>query len=248
MSVYLSTILTGILLATATVSPADTTLTVAAAADLSALEPELSTAFCKNEANVRVRFVTESSGVLSQQIENGAPYDVFMSANAAFVDGLASFRKLLPDSVLTYAQGHLGVLWRDGKTHPFKDLTADWVRFVALPNPKLAPYGVAAQEALEHLGIWAQVQPKVVYGENVRQTLQLFDSGNADAVLTAGSLLKGRSAEFVPQNWHQPRSSEGGSCLGQRQSRARPPLHCKFLTSPAGQAVFAKYGFGSLRP
>ncbi len=183
------------------------TLTVAAASDLTNLEPELAAAFSKEG---EVRFVTAASGVLSQQIENGAPYDVFLSANAQFVDRLASNGKVVPSSVLTYAVGRVGVLWRDGKSHSLSDLSQKWVRFVALPNPKLAPYGVAAVQALQHAGVWEFVSQKAVYGENVRQTLQMFESGNADAVLTSDSLLQGKSAQVIPADWHQPVVQKAG--------------------------------------
>lgn len=223
------------------------TLTIAAAADLSNLQSPLSTAFSKNEPNLSVRFVTGASAMLSQQIENGAPYDIFLSANAAFVDRLASFRKLLPDSVVTYAVGRLGILWRDGKQHNINDLHQNWVRFVALPNPKLAPYGVAAQQALEHLHLWESVRPKVVYGENVRQALQLFESGNADAVLTADSLLQGKNPALIPADWHQPIVQKAGIVASTKNLEpARKFLN--FLTSPAAQAIFARFGFSSARP
>lgn len=227
-------------------APAQTTLTVAAAADLSTLEPQLAQQFEKTNP-IRVRWVTGASAILSQQIENGAPYDVFLSANAQFVDHLSSFGKLMPDSVAVYAVGRVGVLWRDGKQHHLSDLTENWVRFVALPNPKLAPYGVAAQEALEHAHIWTQVQPKVVYGENVRQALQLFESGNADAVLTSASLLKGKNASLIPADWHRPIVQKAGIVAGTKNLEAARKF-LAFLTSKAGQDAFAAYGFSSPKP
>ncbi len=218
------------------------TLTVAAAADLTNLEPALTSSFGKNEPTIRVRLVNEASAILAQQIENGAPYDVFLSANAGFIDRLSSFGKLAPGSVRTYAIGRIGILWRDGNHHPFSDLAQNWVRFVALPNPKLAPYGVAAQQALEHAGIWKAVQPKVVYGENVRQALQLFESGNADAVLTSASLLVGKNPDLVSAAWHQPIVQEAG-IVAASPHRAAARKFLDFLLSPAGQAVFARFGF-----
>ncbi len=220
-------------------------LTIAAAADLASLEPELVQQFEKTNP-IHLRFVNEASAVLSQQIENGAPYDVFLSANAQYVDHLSSFGKIRPDSVRAYAQGCVGMLWKGGKRHPISDLAQSWVRSVALPNPTLAPYGVAAQQALEHAGIWAQVEPKVVYGENVRQALQLFESGNADAVLTSASLLTGRKPDLIPADWHRPIIQKAGiveatSNLG----AARQFL--AFLTGKQGQAVFAKFGFSPPR-
>jgi molybdate transport system substrate-binding protein len=239
-STYLSILF---LLLLATLAPAQTTLTVAAAADVSALEPELARQFEKTNP-FPITWVTGASAILSQHIENGAPYDVFMSANAQFVDRLSSFGKLIPDSVAVYAVGRVGVLWKDRKQHPISDLTQNWVRFVALPNPKLAPYGVAAQQAVEHAHIWAQVQPKVVYGENVRQTLQLFESGNADAVLTSASLLQGKNPSLIPPEWHQPVIQKAGIVAGTKNLEAARKF-LAFLTAKEGQAVFARFGFSS---
>ncbi len=227
--------------------PQTTTLTVAAAADLSNLEPDLVASFRQTEPGIQVRFVTASSGVLSQQIQNGAPFDVFLSANAQFVDQLASNGKLRADSVTTYAVGRVGVLWRDGKSHALTDLAQPWVRFVALPNPKLAPYGVAAEEAIHHAGIWDQVKSKIVYGENVRQALQLFESGNADAVLTADSLLGGKHPDVVPNAWHKPIVQKGAAVAASKHREAADRFLI-FLKGPAGRAVFAKYGFGPGTP
>jgi molybdate transport system substrate-binding protein len=232
---------------TLSAAPQTTVLTVAAASDLSNLEPDLMASFRKSEPGLSVRFVTAASGVLSQQIQNGAPYDVFLSANAQFVDRLASNGKLRPDSVITYAVGRLGVLWRDGHTHPLRDLTRTWVRFVAVPNPKLAPYGQAAVQALQHKQIWEQVQPKVVYGENVRQTLQLFESGNADAVLTADSLLGGKHPDVVPDSWHQPIVQKAAAVAVSKHQDAADRFLI-YLKGPAAQAVFARYGFSTLTP
>ncbi len=224
---------------------AQTTLTVAAASDLSAIGSELQSGFCKGNKQCSVRFVNASSSVLSQQIENGAPFDVFMSANAEYADRLGHSGKLLPSSVRAYAVGRLGILWRDGRKHPLRDLATAPIKFVALPNPKLAPYGVAAQQVLEYVGLWTQVQPKVVYGENVRQTLQLLESGNADAVLTADSLLQGKDAEVIPDDWHKPILQKAGLVTAS-SNRELARRFLDFLVSAEGQAVFARYGFGPI--
>ena len=223
--------------------PQTTTLTVAAASDLSNLEPDLLASFRKSQPGLTLRFVTAASGVLSQQIQNGAPYDVFLSANAQYVDKLAANGKLRPDSVLTYAVGRVGVLWRDGKSHPLSDLKQPAVRFVAIPNPKLAPYGVAAIESLRHEGLWTAVKPKIVYGENVRQTLQLLESGNADAVLTADSLLGGKHPDVIPDSWHRPITQKAGAVAASKNKEAAGRFLI-YLKSPAARALFAKYGFG----
>jgi molybdate transport system substrate-binding protein len=185
--------------------------------------------------------------VLSQQIANGAPYDVFLSANAQFVDQLASNGKLRPDSVRTYATGRVAILWKDNKSHPVSDLKQNWVRFVALANPRLAPYGAAAQQALEHAGLWPALKGKIVYGENVRQALQLFDSRNADVVLTALSLVVDRKPDLIPADWHAPIVQKGGIVTAS-PNQAEADAFLRFLTSPAGQAIFAKFGFGPVKP
>jgi molybdate transport system substrate-binding protein len=218
------------------------TLTVAAAADLAALAPELGQVFEKANPTVRVRFVTEASAVLAQQIENGAPYDLFMSANAKFVDRLVLAGKLAPQPVV-YATGRLAVLWRDGKHHDVNDLARKWVRFVALANPQLAPYGAAAREALEHAQLWARIKPKVVYGENVRQTLQLFDSGNADAVFTAAGLVMERNPQMIPADWHQPIVQKAGIVTASAKQKAAA-LFLRFLEGSEAQEIFARHGFG----
>ena len=214
-------------------------LTVAAASDLIPVQPALQNA----QPNLRIRFVNAASSVLSQQIDNGAPYDVFLSANAQFVDRFASNGKLRPDSVRTYATGRVAILWKDRKSHPVSDLTQNWVRFVALANPRLAPYGAAAQQALQHAGLWPTIKSKIVYGENVRQALQLFDSGNADVVLTALSLVEDRKPDLIPADWHAPIVQKAG-VVSESKNQADADSFLQFLISPAGQAVFAKFGFG----
>lgn len=180
--------------------------------------------------------------MLSQQIEHGAPYDAFMSANAQFVDALVASGKLKPGASV-YATGRLAILWRDGKRHNINELTQNWVRFVALANPKLAPYGVAAQQALEHEHLWSKVAPKVVFGENVRQTLQLFDSGNADAVLTSDGLVSDRNPQLIPADWHQQITQKAG-IVSASSKQKEAILFLQFLLGPNAQAIFAKYGFG----
>ncbi len=221
---------------------AQSTLTVAAASDLSNLEAELARSFEKTNPAVKVQFVTQASAMLAQQVENGAPYDVFLSANAQFVDKLVASGKVNAGAT-AYATGRVAILWRDGKTHTIKDLELSDVKFIAVANPKLAPYGVAAQEALEHEHLWAKLQAKIVYGENVRQTLQLFDSGNADVVLTSDGLVSERHPQLIPAEWHRPIVQKAGVVTAsQKQKEAN--LFLQFLLGPVAQGIFARRGFG----
>ena len=217
-------------------------IVVAAASDLSTVGPELKSAYCRDPVTCPVRLVNGSSSVLAQQIDQSAQFDLFLSANAAYVDQLASNGKIVPSSVKPYAVGRLGVLWRDGKKHPLRELSTPAARYIALPNPKLAPYGAAAQEALEYAGLWGMVQSKVVYGENVRQALQLVESGNADAVITSDSLLQGKDADLIPADWHKPIVQKAG-IVARSQNRDGAQRFLDFLLSENGQAILAKYGF-----
>ena len=181
--------------------------------------------------------------MLKQQIAASAPFDAFLSANASYVDDLAAANKIVPASVIAYTQGRVGVIWRDGHKHPLRDLTTPQIRFVALPNPKLAPYGVAAQQALEYGGLWAMVQTKVVYAENVRQTLQMVESGNADAALTSDALLQGNSSvELIPEEWHKPLIQKAGVVAASQQRKAALDF-VHFLVGREAQALFKRYGF-----
>jgi molybdate transport system substrate-binding protein len=217
-------------------------LTIAAAADISSAESALTSSFKKAFPEDSVRFVFAASGALAQQIENGAPYDVFLSANETFVDQLAASKKILPDKAQTYALGQLGILWRDGKAHNIRDLAAEWVRFVAMATPQLAPYGAAARQALESEGLWDTIRTKIVFGENVRQALQQFDSGNADVVLTAYSLLVNRpGASIIPSASHRPiRQKAGIVAASQQVAAARRFL--AFLRSAEGARILSSHG------
>jgi molybdate transport system substrate-binding protein len=217
-------------------------LMIAAAADLSSSERDLTYAFRQAHPEDSIRFVFAASGSLRQQIANGAPYDVFLSANATYIDELAASRKVVPDTAVVYAHGRLAALWHDQKPHNINDLLQKWVRFVAIANPKLAPYGLAAQQALEHAGLWSKLHSKIVFGENVRQTLQMFDSGNADVVLTAYSLMVKRpGAQAIPEEWHEPILQKGGVVATSHDAGLAREFMA-FLQSPAGAAILTSHG------
>jgi molybdate transport system substrate-binding protein len=214
-------------------------LIVAAASDLAPLASQIEKAFQKSTGD-KVRFTFASSGSLARQIENGAPYDVFLSANDKYVSDLAGAGRIEKASVVIYAQGRIA-LWSPSSTvRSLEDLARPDVKHIAIPNPQHAPYGVAARKALENRGAWKAVEPKIVYGENVRQALQFAESGNADAVITSWTLLIGKGA-LLPQEWHAPIRQAAGivEASGQKAAAAR---FLKFLTSPEGRAILQAGG------
>ncbi|MDR7521827.1 MAG: molybdate ABC transporter substrate-binding protein [Armatimonadota bacterium] len=226
-------------------------LLVAAAADLRYAFEELAEAF-RARAGLPVTVSLGSSGQLAHQVEHGAPFDVFFSANEAFVQRLAERGDILRDTVQLYAVGRI-VLWvRRGS-----DLALDRgltvlvdrrVRYVAIANPEHAPYGQAARQALVRSGVYEPVRPKLVYGENVSLTLQLVQSGNADVGVVALSLALAppvsRQGRFwlIPQELHDPiRQAAGVVARSTRQRQARAFL--SFVNGPEGRPVMRRYGF-----
>jgi molybdate transport system substrate-binding protein len=219
-------------------------LVVAAASDLAPMGSALEQGFQK-AAHAPVKFSFASSGSIAQQVENGAPFDVFLSADEHYVKDLAASGRLESDTVV-YAFGRVALWSRDGSVRSFEDLKKPGVKHLSIPNPEHAPYGIAARKALETRGMWSEIQPKIVYGENVRQALQFAESGNADAVITSWTLLKGRGV-LLPEEWHDPIRQAGGVVKSSGQiALARQFL--KFLTSDEGRKILENGGLFPPKP
>lgn len=206
-------------------------LLIAAASDLAPLAPKLERAYQE-----KIRFTLASSGSLKQQIENGAPFDVFLSANEQYVRELGS----LVTDVTVYANGRIALWSPNGSVTSIADLKKNTVTHVAIPNPQHAPYGVAAKEALESQGVWKGVEPKIVYGENVRQALQFAESGNVDAVITSWTLLIGKGM-LLPAAWHSPIRQTAAVVKSSSQADAARRF-LKFLLSPEAQKILTNGG------
>jgi molybdate transport system substrate-binding protein len=203
-------------------------LIIAAASDLAPLTPKLERAYKE-----KIRFTLASSGSLKQQIENGAPFDVFLSANEQYVKDLAG-TGLVTDATI-YATGRIALWSPNGSVSSLADLKKKSVTHIAIPNPQHAPYGVAARQALESQGVWKDVEPKIVYGENVRQALQFAESGNVEAVITSWTLLIGKGT-LLPAEWHSPIRQTGAVVKSSNQPDAARRF-LKFLLSPEIQKI-----------
>ena len=192
----------------ATSSGEDKTLTVAAAADLQFAFTEIGRLF-EAESGANVTFTFGSSGNLARQIENGAPIDLFASADEAYVQDLASRGLVLPDSVQMYAIGRVVLASNresGASVQRLDELIDPGVARIALANPDHAPYGRAGKQALQSAGLWEQLQPKIVYGENVRQALQFVQTGNAEAGIVALSIAEVPEISYVmiDESLHEP--------------------------------------------
>jgi len=158
----------------------------------------------------RVIIIRGSTGKLYAQIINGAPYDIFLSADSDRTDKLAALGKADRDETIVYAIGQLAV-WNPKALNVQQirqQLINNDVKKLAVANPKTAPYGKAAIETLKSMGIYDKLKEKLVYGENISQTLQFVESGAADIGFVARSHMKNRVDESqywnIPEDHHQP--------------------------------------------
>lgn len=211
---------------------------VAAAADMQPLENQLVKAF----SGAKVTFTFGASGSLAQQVRNGAPYDVYLSANELFVSQLADSGKLLKDTVQVYAYGRIALWSKHAQIRTIGDLKGREVKYVAIANPTHAPYGAAAKAALQNQGLWGGLESRIVYGENVEQTLQYAETGSADAAITAWSLVLHKGGILLPSAWH-PRISQSGGVVAGSRSQAMARKFMVFLGGKEGKAVLRQFGF-----
>lgn len=227
-------------------------ITIAAAADLKFAFDELAARFQK-ESGHTVKLTFGSSGNFFSQIENGAPFDLFFSADIEYPRRLEAAGLAEPGTLYRYAIGRI-VLWvPDGSPLDVARLGIRAVldpsaRRIAIANPRHAPYGRAAVAALRHYGLYDQVAGKFVLGENISQAAQFVQSGNAQAGFIALSLVvspamrgKGRYWE-VPADAHPP-IEQGAVILKSSQKKTAAQAFLAFLKSPDGGGILRRYGF-----
>ena len=229
-------------------------LRVAAASDLQTVMPEIAAAF-QADSGHHAELIFGSSGNLFAQIQNGAPFDLFFSADSEFPAKLVQSGRAEPRSAVTYAIGTL-VLWLppgancDPQAEQWRCLLKPEISKVAIANPAHAPYGRAAVQALQFAHLYEQVRPKLVYGENISQTAQFAQSGNADVAFIA---LAQALSETLKRDGHWvalPRDSypfieQAGVVV--RRSRNKPEAlrFLEFMRSPEGQSILREFGFES---
>jgi molybdate transport system substrate-binding protein len=221
-------------------------LTVAAAADLAPAFEELGQEF-QAAHGIKVVFSFGSSGLLAKQIENGAPMDLFAAANTDYIDQLDQQGLILSGTRTIYARGRL-TLWtrKDSalRVETITDLTRPEVKRIAIANPEHAPYGMAAREALQRAGVWESVKAKLVYGENIRQTLQYAETGNVEVAIVALSLSLRSEGHWVlvPEELHKPLDQALAVVKGTKNERLAREF-AEFINAAQGRAVLRKYGF-----
>jgi molybdate transport system substrate-binding protein len=227
------------------------TVTVAAASDLSYAMNEITANFEK-ETGCKVRLSLGSSGNFLTQIENGAPFDIFFSADIAYPKKLEAEGLAAPGSTFLYAIGKI-VLWarsdsRLDVSKGFSVLSDSAVKKIAIANPQHAPYGRAAEEALHKMRLYDAVKDNLVLGENISQAAQFVESGNAQVGIVALSLavspeMKDKGSYWVvPGDLYAP-IQQGAVVVKGSQNPNGARQFLDYIKKPATAALLERYGF-----
>jgi molybdate transport system substrate-binding protein len=223
-----------------------TPLRIAAASDLQLVLPRLTERF-EARTGVVASITFGASGQLAEQIKQGAPFDVFLSANETFVRDLAGGGFIKPDSMHRYARGSLALaVYRElgDKVQSLADLTRPEVKKIALANPSTAPYGKAGKQALERAGLWDQLQPKIVIAESVRQALLYVQKGDVEAALVGraiANVIEVRPFEVDAQLYDPIIQALGIVAATARSADAEK--FALFVLDAEGQKTLNQFGF-----
>lgn len=235
-----------------TVGAAGRELNVAAAADLSVALPALAAGYEKSSgATLKLSF--GASGALTRQIENGAPFDVFFSADMDYPKQLIAEGKADATTLYRYAVGQL-VLWVPASSpldveHKGMDVLLDpAVTKIAIANPQHAPYGRAAAAALKHFGLYEKIQPRLVLGENISQAAQFVESGNAQVGFVALAHALAPAMQGKGRYWRVPADAypaldQGAVVISSSPHRQDAAALLDYMKGAEAKAVLKHYGF-----
>jgi len=224
-------------------------LTIAAASSLKFALADVVSSFKLANPKADITLVFGSSGKLNAQVQQGAPFDLYFSADIAYLHALAE-KGYAASEVMTYALGRI-VLW---STHidvcqmTLADLAKPQFRRIAIANPRHAPYGQRAVEALQAAGVWPQVQSKMVYGESIAHATHFVQTGNAQASIISLSLVlspelanQGKYV-LIPEHLHAP--IEQGFMITRRASNnALAKRFADYMSHPEARRIMTQYGF-----
>ena len=244
-------ILIGLLLASVNLLAQEQKVRVAAAADLKFAMVGLSEEF-ESKTGTQVDVTSGSSGNFFAQIQGGAPFDLFFSADMEYVKKLDAAGLAEPGTLYKYASGRI-VIWApsngevDVAKQGWKALLDPRAQKIAIANPELAPYGRAAVSALQKAGIYEQVKNKLVYGENISQAAQFVQSGNAQAGILAHSLalspgMKGGKVWEIPTEMHPP-IDQWAIMLRNAKDKTAALAFLNFVRSAQGKTILERHGF-----
>jgi molybdate transport system substrate-binding protein len=226
------------------------TLRIAAASDLQFALPDLAVQYEK-QTGVKLAITYGSSGNFFAQIQNGAPFDIFLSADVSYPHKLVVAQLADVSSVQIYAVGHL-VLWLppDSPLDPsagLKILLDSRIQKIAIANPEHAPYGRAAVAVLRAAGVYDQIKPKLVFGENIAQAAQFVQTGSVQAGLLSHSLtfspaMKSGKVWTIPADQYPP-VEQAAVLLTASPNKDAAISFLAFLKTPAARTILERYGF-----
>ena len=222
------------------------TVRVAAASDLAKAFEEIAKEF---EAKTKIKPIIDfgSSGLLAKQIEQGAPYFLYAAANKTFSEQVIKAGRCDGGSARLYARGRIVVWTPTGVAAPVKlaDLTDERFKRIAIANPDHAPYGVAAQQALQKVGVWAAIEDRIKLGPDVQTTMLYARRGEVDAAIVALSLAvvtDGGSFLKIEAALHEPLDQQMVVCGNGEEADAARQL-AEFISSREGREIMTRYGF-----
>ena len=229
------------------------TLRIAAASDLQFVLPDLAAQYEK-QSGVKLAATYGSSGNFVAQIQNGAPFDLFLSADDAYPRTLVNAGFADAESLVIYAQGYL-VIWLppdsplDLTARGFRTLLDPRIKRIAIANPEHAPYGRAAVVAMREAGLYEQLKSKLVLGENISQAAQFVQSGSAQAGLIARSLALSPAMKsgkrYELSGWHFPPLWQAAVVLKSSTNKDVTKAFLEFLKTPEARAIFERYGYSA---
>jgi len=244
-------VLLGILLAVLSSVSFAEKINIAAASDLKFAMDEIVTQFKKAHPEDDVEVIYGSSGKIFTQIQNQAPYDLYFSADISYPEKLEA-DGLTAGPTKPYAYGRI-VLWSpktqlDATQLRLEDLTRANITRIAIANPKHAPYGKRAEEALRSKNLWDSVEPKLVYGENIAQTAQFVQTGNAQIGIIALSLALSDALSkqgvywLIPDTLHSP-LKQGFVITKRAEANQAAKKFSNYIASAEARKIMVRYGF-----
>ncbi|TYQ18257.1 UNVERIFIED_CONTAM: molybdate transport system substrate-binding protein [Acetivibrio alkalicellulosi] len=231
---------------TGTISSQKATLTIAAASDLTNAFSEIGEAFEKKHDCI-ITFSFGSTGMLAEQIANGAPFDVFAAANEIVIYELDTKGHIKSETKQLYALGRIGIVTLKGshlEVFTLEDLLNPEIVKISIANPYHAPYGLAAKQALITAGLWERLESKMVYGKNISEALTFITTKNAEAGIIALSLKDDSLMNFnlINESMHEP-LRQSMAVINSTKEEELARKFVEFVNSKEGKEIMSKYGF-----
>ena len=225
-------------------------ITVSASSNLIEAFDHLRVPFQK-KTGIQVIYNFASSGKLSQQIEHGAPVDVFASADLSYIARLVKKNIIDPDSVKSYASGRLACysLQADLVPSNLEELDPASIERIAIANPEHAPYGVIARTVLKKINLWDRLQNRLILTDNVRQALTYVETGDVSVALLPLSLvinLKKGAYSVISESKHEPLIQSIG-IVNETARKEEAQTFVNFVISNEGQSILGKFGYQSVK-